>query len=539
MFKRALTLMMIVAAVGTAGLLSPGPVDATGHSATRSFSAASVVIGGTVDVTIVVDELGAFGGVVETLPDGFSYVSTSLADEPEIDGQEVTFAIFGEDSFTYTVQAPETVGTYSFSGVVKDNELDSNDVGGATDLMVTPSAGEASRSFSASTVAAGGELTVTVTASEYGQFGQVVETVPAGFVFVSTSLEDPPWISGRMLGFSLFGEESFTYTVTASRTLGDTDFSGVIKDEIRMEATVGGDSTVTVEAAAAAHTATRSADSRVDAGAEVTVTIALEGLGGFGQVTETLPAGFAYVSSSLADEQVESADGTVTFTILGEDSFTYTVTASDMDGENALSGSAANDAKESAEIGGTAGIAVGDGVVTSDGGNVTLTVTPDAQSTYFKGRIVESCEAGPEGVGDVALCAIIDAWDAAGAEIVGFSLDAPSTLTIALSAEQVTGIGGDGRLGRLHEAGGLKVLTGGGEEWTEQESTLAVGEDGSATLSISITGFGGVAVAVDQAALPATGAMTAPGWLFLALALMGAAMVPTGILVLRRRRIEA
>ena len=78
LFKRALTLMMIVAAVGTAGLLSPGPVDATGHSATRSFSAASVVIGGTVDVTIVVDEVGAFGGVIETLPDGFSYVSTTL-----------------------------------------------------------------------------------------------------------------------------------------------------------------------------------------------------------------------------------------------------------------------------------------------------------------------------------------------------------------------------------------------------------------------------------------------------------------------------
>ncbi len=527
--------MMIVAAVGTAGLLSPGPVDATGHSATRSFSAASVVVGGTVDVTVVVDELGAFGGVVETLPDGFSYVSTTLESEPEIDGQEVTFALFGEVSFTYTVSVSETVGTYSFSGVVKDNELDSNDVGGATDIMVTPSAVEASRSFSASTVDAGGELTVSVTASEYGQFGQVVETVPAGFVFVSTSLEDPPWIRGRMLGFSLFGEESFTYTVAATRTLGDHDFSGVIKDEARMEAVVGGDSTVTVQAAAAAHTATRSLDdSRVDAGAEVTVTIELEGLGGFGQVTETLPEGFAYVSSSLADEQVEMADGTLTFTLLGENSFTYTVTASDMDG--ALWGSAANDARESAEIGGAGSIAVGDGVVTSDGGNVMLIVTPDAQSTYFKGRIIESCEAGPADVGEVALCAIIDAWDAMGGEIVGFSLDAPSMLKITLSAEQVTGIGGDGRLSSLHEAGGLKVLTGGGEEWTEQESTVMVGEDGSATLITSITDFGGVAVAVDQAALPATGAMTPPGWLILALALTGAAMIPAGILALRRTR---
>lgn len=539
MFKRALALMMIVAAVGTAGLLSPGPVDATGHSATRSFSAASVVIGGTVDVTIEVAELGAFGGVVETLPDGFSYVSTTLESEPEIDGQELTFALFGEDSFTYTVSVSETVGTYTFHGVVKDNELDSNEVGGDADVMVTPSAVEASRSFSASTVAAGGELTVTITAAEYGQFGQVVETLPAGFGFASTSLDDPPWVNGQMLGFSLFGDESFTYTVTVSRTLGDHDFSGIIKDELRMEATVGGDSTVTVEAAAAAHTATRSADSRVAAGAEVTVTIALEGLGGFGQVTETLPAGFAYVSSSLADEQVESADGTVTFTILGEDSFTYTVTASDMDGDNALSGSASNDAKETAEIGGTAGISVGDGVVTSDGGNVMLIVTPDAQSTYFKGRIVEGCEAGPADAGEVALCAIIDAWDAMGGEIVGFSLDAPSMLKITLSADQVTGIGGDGRLARLHEAGGLKVLTGSGEEWIEQESTLMVGEDGSATLVTTITAFGGVAVAVDQAALPATGAMTPPGWLILALALTGAAMIPTGLLVLRRRRIEA
>ena len=110
MFKKALTLMMIVAAVGAAGLLSPGPVDATGHSATRSFSAASVIMGGTVDVTIAVEELGAFGGVVETLPDGFSYVSTTLADEPVVDGQEVTFALFGEESFSYTVQAPRHGG---------------------------------------------------------------------------------------------------------------------------------------------------------------------------------------------------------------------------------------------------------------------------------------------------------------------------------------------------------------------------------------------------------------------------------------------
>ena len=405
MFKRALTLMMIVAAVGAAGLLSPGPVDATGHSATRSFSAASVIMGGTVDVTIAVEELGTVGEVKETLPEGFSYVSSSLSDsQVTTDGQVVTFTLFGEESFTYTVSAPDTVGEHTFSGVATNFDKDSNEVGGDSDVSVVASGVEAARSFSASTIDAGGELRVTITASEYGQFGQVVETLPAGFGYVSTSLDDPPWISGQMLGFSLFGEESFTYTVTVSRTLGSHDFSGVVKDDVRMEAAVGGDSTVTVQAATASHSATRSLDSRVEAGAEVVVTIDLEGLGGFGQVKETLPEGFAYVSSSLPDDQVESADGTLTFTILSEDSFTYTVTASDAGGRHALSGEAVNDARASASIGGAGSIAVGSTVVTSDGGNVMLTVTPDAQSVYFKGRIIEGCEGGPAEA-EVALCA--------------------------------------------------------------------------------------------------------------------------------------
>ena len=535
MFKRALTLMMIVAAVGAAGLLNPGPVDATGHSATRSFSATGVIVGGTVEVTIEVADLGGFGGVVETLPDGFSYVSTTLADEPVIDGQDVTFALLDEDSFSYTVRAPDTLGAHTFHGVVKDNALDSNEVGGDSDVMVMASGLEASRSFSASTVDAGGELTVTITASEYGQFGQVVETLPAGFGYVSTSLDDPPWVSGQMLGFSLFGEESFTYTVTASRTLGSHDFSGVAKDEARMETAIGGDSTVTVQAATASHSAVRSVDSRVEAGAQVVVTIDLEGLGGFGQVRETLPEGFAYVASSLSDDQVASADGMLTFTILRDDSFTYTVTASDVEGGHALSGEAVNDVRASASIGGAASIAVGSTVVTSDGGNVMLTITPDAQSAYFKGRIVEGCEGGPEDA-EVALCATVDAWDAQGGEIVGFSLDAPSTLTLTLTAEQVAELGGSETLAALHEVGGVMVYVGSADGWTALEAEAAFGEDGSVTLTTSITAFGDVAVTLDRALLPSTGGVTPPSWLMLFLALAGAAMIPTGVLVLRRIR---
>ena len=59
------------------------------------------------------------------------------------------------------------------------------------------------------------------------------------------------------------------------------------------------------------------------------VTIAASGYGGFGAVTETLPAGFSYVSSSIDADQVIAEGQAVSF-ILQEanKTFTYTVTAS-------------------------------------------------------------------------------------------------------------------------------------------------------------------------------------------------------------------
>ena len=66
--------------------------------------------------------------------------------------------------------------------------------------------------------------------------------------------------------------------------------------------------------------------SRVAPGGEVTVTITAESFGLGGSLTETLPAGFTYESSSLDDFQVESTGQDVTFTLLSTDnSFTYTV----------------------------------------------------------------------------------------------------------------------------------------------------------------------------------------------------------------------
>ena len=74
-------------------------------------------------------------------------------------------------------------------------------------------------------------------------------------------------------------------------------------------------------------------------GGSVTVTIQV---GQAFSITETLPDGFTYTGSSIddpaADNDVLTVGQTVTFTPVGEGSFTYTVTASRTEGSHAFSG---------------------------------------------------------------------------------------------------------------------------------------------------------------------------------------------------------
>ena len=93
-------------------------------------------------------------------------------------------------------------------------------------------------------------------------------------------------------------------------------------------------------AAQATPSATRALDSdEVTPGGTVEVTITLSDVtANLGTVTETLPSGFAYVSSSLDAAQVSQSGQDVTFTTIGEASFTYTVTASGTEASYSFSG---------------------------------------------------------------------------------------------------------------------------------------------------------------------------------------------------------
>ena len=106
--------------------------------AIRSFSPPSAALGGEVVVTVTASGYGPFGGIMETLPAGFSYVSSSLPDDSvTVNGQEVTFSLLGETDFTYTVAAPSAEGSYSFSGVLTNSDRAEVPVGGAITIAVT------------------------------------------------------------------------------------------------------------------------------------------------------------------------------------------------------------------------------------------------------------------------------------------------------------------------------------------------------------------------------------------------------------------
>ena len=245
MYRRILTAVMVAAVLGVVAVMGILPTYAQSTpSASRSFDSASGAPGGTVTVTITASDYGQAGGVTETLPPGFSYVGSSLdsSQVTELGGNQVRFTLQGDTSFTYSVTASETVGTYSFSGTLRDFGRDDHIVGGATMVTVTAPTPSASRRFDSASVAPGGTVTVTITASDYGQAGGVTETLPPGFSYVGSSLASSQVteLGGNQVRFTLQGDTSFTYSVTASETVGTYSFSGTLRDFDRNDLVVGG-----------------------------------------------------------------------------------------------------------------------------------------------------------------------------------------------------------------------------------------------------------------------------------------------------------
>ncbi|MDO8873955.1 MAG: hypothetical protein Q7V05_14685 [Methanoregula sp.] len=84
------------------------PVNAADQPITRTISPQSPGAGEVVTVTLDVPP-SFFGGIIEQLPEGFTFESTSHPhDGVQRNGQKVIFALTGENTVQYTIRAPSS-----------------------------------------------------------------------------------------------------------------------------------------------------------------------------------------------------------------------------------------------------------------------------------------------------------------------------------------------------------------------------------------------------------------------------------------------
>ena len=332
--------LLVVLFVATVMML---PTIAGAATSTRTLPA-SVEPGAEFTVSVSAADYGAIGSVVETIPAGFTYVSSTLDEDIQVDstGNPVIFNLMGESSFDYTVTASDTEGTYTFSGIIKDVDLAEFAIADSSINVVAAGVVPASaiRTLPAS-VAPGATVTVSMTAADYGAIGSIVETIPAGFTYVSSTLDEDIQVdsTGNPVIFNLMGESSFDYTVTASDTDGTYTFSGIIKNVDLAEFAIADSSIAVTSEPPTPASAERTHLASVEPSATVIISMTVADYGAIGSVIETIPAGFTYVSSTLdEDTQVDSTGNPVVFNLMGESSFDYTVVASATDGTYTFSG---------------------------------------------------------------------------------------------------------------------------------------------------------------------------------------------------------
>ena len=242
--------------------MTAGIVNAESATATRTLPAEPVPAGTKFDVEIKVSDYDTPGSVIETLPDGFLYISSSLPPKQrkEITDEEAKkagtrvykFVLLGELSFNYTVKLYSDLeeGTYTFSGKFEDIAGEYT-VGGDMEIEVEEAEEEmeptATRTLPEEPVSVGESFTIEIEALYYGYFSKVVETLPEGFVYEDSALNsESVEVEDNTIEFSLEGEPSFTYTVTAADVEGTYTFDGILIDEDANEYDIDGDTEIVV-----------------------------------------------------------------------------------------------------------------------------------------------------------------------------------------------------------------------------------------------------------------------------------------------------
>ena len=130
--KKILTIVLIIATIlgiltSSVALTSIATAKATDTAVTRTPSMTTPTPDSTFEVMLNIAGL-QIGGVVETIPDGFAFISTTHpSNQTYVSGQKVVFTVVNETSIRYEVRAPSE-GSGTFSGTWYDalNEMEGN-----------------------------------------------------------------------------------------------------------------------------------------------------------------------------------------------------------------------------------------------------------------------------------------------------------------------------------------------------------------------------------------------------------------------------
>lgn len=318
---------------------------------TKGDSPDPVIAGETLTYTLSVTNNGPSDAlnvvVTDTLPAGVTFVSTyGCAEDPN--GVAVCslgdLALGETTQYTVTVTVDsDTLGPITNNATVgadttlintgDDSVAETTQVQAEADLTIT-------KSDSPDPVTAGELLTYTITITNNGPSDalnvQVADTLPAGVTFVSTNgcTEDPNGVPTCTLG-TIAASSSAQYTVTVTV---DSDTLGTITNNATVSAdttliNTGDDSAAedTLVEAEADLTITKSdSPDPVIAGDTLTYTLTITNSGPSDAlnvvVTDTLPSGVTFVSSTGCTEDPNGVPTCTLGTLAANSSVQYTVT---------------------------------------------------------------------------------------------------------------------------------------------------------------------------------------------------------------------
>ena len=309
-------------------------VTAVADLAVTKVGPATVVAGGNVSYTVAATNNGPSNAstvsLTDTLPAGVTFVSVTPSNGGWSCGNSGNVSVTctranwnsgASTTFTIVVTAPNNPGSLANAASIASTTADPDPTNntGTANTTVTASANLAVTKTGPATVAAGGNITYTVDASNLGPSAasnvSLTDTLPAGVTFVSVNASNGGWscsntgntsVTCTRANWNIGASTTFTIVVTAPAVGGPITNTAAITSTTPDPNTGNNTDTANTTVTASADLAvTKMGPASVTAGGSVTYTVGASNLGPSAasnvSLTDTLPAGVTFVSVNASN----------------------------------------------------------------------------------------------------------------------------------------------------------------------------------------------------------------------------------------------